>query len=114
MRLSMSGTYTGDDYSLEAAVGGESGDGGVPHGSLLNEFVGAVCLHDESKALQTRQDIRRELGDAALVDISAVMAAFNGYPRAADGTGIPLEDYKEEATRSMRSALGLDSLNQAS
>ena len=113
MRLSMSGTYTGHDYTLEAAVGHETGDGGVPQGSLLNDFVAAVCLRDESMTLQTRQDIRRELGDAALVDISAVMAAFNGYPRAADGTGIPLEDYKEEATRSMRSALGLDALNQA-
>ena len=49
MRLSMSGTHTGHDYTLEAAVGHETGDGGVPHGSLLNDFVAAVCLRDRSE-----------------------------------------------------------------
>ena len=54
------------------------------------------------------------LGDKALVDSAAVIAAFNGYPRAADATGIPLEDYKAEATAGLRTDLDLDNLNTSS
>ncbi|SVB02446.1 uncharacterized protein METZ01_LOCUS155300 [marine metagenome] len=113
MRLSLSGEHTGDEYALSTAVGSETGDGGLPMGSLLNEFIEAVCSQDESGIAQGRENIMRELGEAAMVDTAAVIAAFNGYPRAADATGIPLEDYKEEATEDMRTVLGLDSLNRS-
>jgi hypothetical protein len=109
----MSGDQTGDEYTLEASIGIEDSDGGVPHGKLLNEFVEAVCSHDDERAARARQQVILELGEAALVDTAAVIAAFNGYPRAADATGIPLEDYKQEATEAMRTALGLDALNHS-
>ena len=111
MRLSLSGDHTGEDYSLEVAVGSAGGDGGLPQGALLNEFITAVCLRNETEAARARENIRCEMGGAALVDVVAVIAAFNGYPRAADATGIPLEDYKQEATADMRTTLGLDKLN---
>ena len=113
MRLSMSGEHTGDEYALETAIGNDDGSGGLPHGDLLNEFVEAVCSHDEERTRQTRQQIVEELGEAAMVDTAAVIAAFNGYPRVADTTGIPLEDYKEEVTSNMRSTLGLDALDNS-
>lgn len=113
MRLSLSGKHTGDEYALEAAIGADPGGGGVPHGDLLNRYAEAVCAHDAGATEQTRQEIVNELGEAALVDCAAVIAAFNGYPRVADATGIPLEDYKVEVTEAIRSALGLDSLNHS-
>lgn len=111
MRLSMSGEHTGDDYALSIAVGGSDGDGGIPHGALLNEFADAVCSRDEKRAAALREQVSEEMGAAAMVDTAAVIAAFNGYPRVADATGIPLEDYKDEMTESMRRELHLDSLN---
>jgi hypothetical protein len=111
MRLSLSGDETGDEYALEASVGQVSNDGGLPYGKLFNEFVEAVCSHDDGRAELVRQQIVGELGEAAMVDAAAVISAFNGYPRAADATGIPLEEYKADATEAMRAELGLDSLN---
>jgi hypothetical protein len=113
MRLSMSGEHTGDEYALEASIGADNSDGGLPHGELLNEFIEAVCSHDDERSAKARQQVLNELGEAALVDTAAVIAAFNGYPRAADATGIPLEDYKDVATEAMRIELGLDSLNHS-
>ena len=113
MRLSLSGEHTGDEYALGAAVGNETGDCGLPMGTQLNEFIEAVCSRDDAKIRTARENIIHESGEAALVDTAAVVAAFNGYPRAADATGIPLEDYKEKATEDMRTTLGLDSLNES-
>jgi hypothetical protein len=111
MRLSMSGEHTGNEYGLEAAIGNDASGGGLPDGDLLSEYAEAICAHDEERAAKGRAEIVAKLGEVALVDIAGVIAAFNGYPRAADATGIPLEDYKEEATEKMRGELGLDSLN---
>ena len=113
MRLSLSGKHTGDEYALEAAIGNDTGGGGVPHGDLLNEFVEAVCSHNEERSDLARQQIVKELGETAMIDTAGVIAAFNGYPRAADATGIPLEEFKEVASEDMRAALGLNSLNHS-
>ncbi|MFT5351075.1 MAG: hypothetical protein ACI909_003111 [Planctomycetota bacterium] len=113
MRLSLSGKHTGDEYALEAAIGHDANDGGLPHGDLLNEYVEAVCSHDDERTILARQQLVLELGEAAMVDAAAVIAAFNGYPRAADATGIPLEEFKEVASEEMRAALGLDLLNHS-
>ena len=111
MRLSLSGQHTGHEYSLKTALGEGVGDGQLPQGALLNEFIAAVCSRNDAEAAKSREKIRVEIGEAALVDVVAVIAAFNGYPRAADATGIPLEDYKQEATKEMRATLELDNLN---
>jgi len=113
MRLSMSGEHTGNEYGLEAAIGKDASGGGLPHGALLNEFAEAICGRETARADRARQQIVTTLGEGALVDIAGVIAAFNGYPRAADATGIPLEGYKEQATARMRVKLGLDSLNHS-
>ena len=111
MRLSMSGTHTGDKYALEVATGEGSGDSGLPRGELLNDFVEAVCAGDVAQTTTVRQKIIKGMGEAAMVDAAAVIAAFNCYPRVADATGIPLEEAKAAATEAMRSELGLDELD---
>jgi hypothetical protein len=50
------------------------------------------------------------MGEQALVDAAATIAAFNAYPRMADSTGIPLESGKEEITQELRAELRLDRL----
>ena len=111
MRLSLSGKHTGDEYALEDAIGKGSGDGGLPQGELLNDFVEAVCAGDAARTATVRQKIVKAMGEAAMIDAAAVIAAFNCYPRVADATGIPLEDAKAAATASMRAELGLDGLD---
>jgi hypothetical protein len=51
------------------------------------------------------------LGEAAMMDAAAVIAAFNAYPRIADATGIPLEDAKVAASATLRARLGLEAFN---
>ena len=111
MRLSLSGKHTGDEYALIDAIGKGSGDSGLPRGELLNEFVEAVCAGDVAQTATVRQKIIKAMGEAAMVDAAAVIAAFNCYPRIADATGIPLEEAKAAATEAMRAELGLDGLD---
>lgn len=111
MRLSLSGKHTGDEYALEDAIGKGWSDGGLAHGELLNDFVEAVCAGDVAPTTTVRQQIIKEMGEAAMIDAAAVIAAFNCYPRVADATGIPLEEAKAAATATMRAELGLDELD---
>ena len=111
MRLSLSGKHTGDEYALMDAIGKGPGDSGLPGGELLNDFVEAVCAGDAARTAAVRQKIIKGMGEAAMVDAAAVIAAFNCYPRVADATGIPLEEAKAAATATMRAELGLDELD---
>lgn len=45
-------------------------------------------------------------------DAAATVASFNAVVKLADGTVIPLEDYKEGATRNLRADLGPDHLRR--
>lgn len=87
-------------------------DSGVAHGALLTRFVEAV-LGDDAAALQAaRAEVRRILGDAAFVDACATIASFNAVVKIADGTGIPIEDWKAERTADLRKALGIDAMRK--
>ncbi len=107
----MSGTETGDDYDLTAVTDG--GDAAMPHGGELNAFVEAILGRDPEAIAMTRTAVVDAMGEAAMVDAAATIAAFNAYPRAADATGIPLEDAKREVTAGLRQELGLDALEVA-
>jgi len=48
------------------------------------------------------------MGDSAFVDTCATIASFSAVVKIADGTGIPLEDYKEEASHDIREALSIN------
>jgi hypothetical protein len=55
------------------------------------------------------------MGERAMTDAAATIAAFNAYPRIADATGIPLEDAKAAGTAGtadLRMELGLNELNR--
>jgi len=56
--------------------------------------------------------VRGAVGDAGFVDACATVASFNAVVKLADGTGIPLEDWKAERTASIRTELSIDDMRQ--
>ena len=107
----MSGNHTGTEYDLSLIMDGSVQESGLPCGKILNEFVEAIMDRDKSRIAAARTTIVKTLGEAAMVDAAATIAAFNAYTRMADATGIPLETPKAEATVELRQELGLEALN---
>ena len=89
-------------------MAGDGGGSGVAHAAILIEFVEAMLDDDEERRVRARADVQATLGAAALVDAAAVVASFNAIVKIADGTGIPLEDAKAEATEELRESLGIE------
>ena len=87
---------------------GEDLAGGVPHGQILSDLIEAVNAGDEAAMVPARQAIRAKLGAAAFVDACATIASFSAVVKIADGAGIPLEDYKEKASRELRDELSIN------
>jgi len=79
----------------------------VPHGRELLAFV-EVVVGATPDLGAARSQLRRAIGAAAFVDTCATVASFNAVVKIADGTGIPLEDWKAERTRDIRETLGID------
>ena len=96
-----------ENYDLTLLTG-TGGDGNIPYGALLVAFTDAVVKYEEAEAARLRAEIRATMGDDALVDASAIVAAFSGFDRIADSTGIPLEDAKAENSADFRAALGIN------
>jgi hypothetical protein len=57
---------------------------------------------------ETRSALVAALGSEAMTDAAAVIAGFDAITRVADGSGIPLEPPKAEATAGWRASLGID------
>ncbi len=83
------------------------------HGALLARFVEHVIGGEVPQLQAVRREVRQVLGDAAFVDACATIASFNAVVKIADGTGIPIEDWKAERTRDLREELGIDALRRA-
>ncbi|CAM9973405.1 unnamed protein product, partial [Phaeothamnion confervicola] len=96
--LRASGKHAGEEYDMGAALEGDGGGVGVPHGTLLVEFGEAMLRGDEARRARARDALCAGMGTAALVDAAAIVASFNSVVKLADGSGIPLEDFKSEAT----------------
>ena len=96
---------------MAAALEGDGTATGVPHSAALIEFGEAMLGGDVQRRTRAREIIHRELGAAALVDAAAIVASFNAVVKLADGSGIPLEDFKAKATLDLREQLGLEKLN---
>jgi hypothetical protein len=107
-QLRASGQKTGNEYDLEATMGGDGGDGGVPAGRVLLEFAEAALGGDENRLTAAQAACRAALGDAALVDAAAVVSQFNAIVRVADATGMYLDDAVLEETAAVRAELGID------
>jgi hypothetical protein len=61
----------------------------VPHAAELLELAEAVVLREPQRIAAARAKLRAALGEAGLVDAAAIAAAFHGFVRIADSTGIP-------------------------
>lgn len=90
---------------------GQAGASAVPHAAELIEFGEAVLGEDITRLDAARKALHLAMGPAALADAAAIVASFNAVVKIADGTGIPLEDFKAAATADLREALGLDRLD---
>ena len=97
--------------NLQAMLTGDSHVDGVPFSEELLRFVDAVLLQPNDLG-SARAAVRASVGDAAFVDVCATVASFNAVVKVADGTGIPLEDFKAEKTAQMRAELQIDRLRE--
>jgi hypothetical protein len=97
---------------MQAALEGDGSQVGVPHGALLVEFGEAMLGSDEDRRTLARNALFEAMGPAALVDAAATVASFNAVVKLADGSGIPLEEFKARGTADLREELGLEKLNR--
>lgn len=104
MLLRGSGQHTGDEYSFDGIMDGQS-DTGIAHGALLGRFADAV--HAGSFEPE-RAEVLAVIGEEALVDAAGVIAIFSAVVKVADGIGIPLEGFKAEASEEFRAELGIN------
>lgn len=79
---------------------------------MLVAFVEAVLGEDKAALTATRRAVREAVGNAGFVDACATIASFNAVVKLADGSGIPLEDWKAERTADIRAALDIDRMRQ--
>jgi hypothetical protein len=83
-------------------------DSGVPNGAMLIEFVEAVVGDDDARLDRARLAIHDTLGAAALVDAAGAVASFNAVVKVADGSGIQVDDSRQETAAKMRNELKLE------
>ena len=112
--LRASGQHAGHTYDVGSVLNGDGASVGVPHGEALIEFAEAMLTGDRARQSKAREALHSAMGGAALVDAAAIVASFNSVVKLADGSGIPLEDFKAQATEDLRKELGLESLNHLS
>jgi hypothetical protein len=79
----------------------------VPHEAELLAFADAA-VDPAALADQARATLVSLIGTEAMIDAAAVIAGFDAITRVADGSGIPLEPPKAEATADWRARLGID------
>lgn len=84
--LSWSSNESGGAADLSAVAHGR-GDGGLPFGREIIEFVDAVGGHDEQRLAEARRQLTQAAGEAFMIDTAAVVANFEMMTRVADGTG---------------------------
>jgi hypothetical protein len=84
-----------------------SGGSGVAHESELLAFADAAIDPTDDPA-KARDALSAVIGKDAMIDAAAVIAGFDAITRVADGSGIPLEPPKAEASAEWRARLGID------
>ncbi len=104
MLLRASGQHDEADYDVAAPKDGNVGGGA--HGELLVAFVDATMGIGDRSTADLRGEVGQILGDAALVDIAAVIATFEAMDRIVDSNGTPLQDFKEAVTVDLRREIG--------
>jgi hypothetical protein len=82
----------GREVNLGNVAHGEEAGVAVPHAAELLEFAEAVVLRDAARIAAVRAKLCAAVGEAGLVDATAITAAFHGFVRIADAIGIPYEN----------------------
>ena len=97
------------EFDLTQLTQGVTDGGDIAHGKLLCDFTDAVEKRETGPLAKHRAALLQAVGAAGLVDAAAVAAAFHGYARLADATGIPYEHagFGTDTTE-LRAAIGLD------
>lgn len=114
MMLRVSSQTTDREFDYDAiTTGNEAEPSGVPHGAAMIAFTDAVVQRDAQRMDELRHALRREMGDAAFVDVCAVIANFHRMTRIADGTGISLDQRMMAITEDLRADLGLNDYRSA-
>lgn len=99
----------GRQVDLGNVAHGEDAGVELPHAAELLEFAEAVVLRDAPRIAAARARLRGALGEAGLVDAAAITAAFHGFVRIADATGIPYENAAGGVNRpEIREAAGIN------
>ena len=83
------------------------GGSGVRHEAELLAFADAAVARNDSLD-SARSVLADRIGKPGVSDAAAVIAGFDAITRVADGTGIPLEPPKAEASAEWRQRLGID------
>ena len=108
MMLRASAQTSGEDVHLAVVVDGGSVTTSVPGDQALLAFA-EVALHDDAEAIaKARQQVRSDLGEAAMIEAAGVIANFQRMVRIADGTGIPLDAPMDALTADLRVELGIN------
>ena len=106
----MSGQTVGSEIDIKA-VNDAHVDSGVALGVELLAFTDAVMQGGAAAIANTRAAVHAEIGDAGVVDASAVIMMFNVVDRVADATGIPIdEEIAHDERYQIGSELGMDHL----
>lgn len=99
----------GREVNLGNVAHGDDEGVALPHAAELLEFAEAVVLRDTPGIAAARARLRAALGEAGLVDAAAITAAFHGFVRIADATGIPYENAAGGVDRpEIREAAGIN------
>lgn len=76
---------------LRDVTAGLSGGTAIRHAAILIEFAESVVSRDRPRINVARQAVSLTMGNEAMVDVAATVAAFHGFVRIADAIGIPFE-----------------------
>ena len=112
--LRVSGESTGNEYDVSAITDpGAAAGSGIRGAEGLVALAEAVVTGSEEDIAKARARVQSELGDAAMVDATAVAANFQRMVRIADGSGIPLDAPLEAIAGDMTEELGIDQFPSA-
>ena len=108
MVLRASGQKNGEEFDLENVIGTGDGETGVVHGGLLLAFSDAVIGGDDGELDRARSALIETVGEEAFIDAAGTTASYNAVVRVADATGIPVDEFKQEAAREILNELGVE------
>jgi hypothetical protein len=112
--LRASGEHDGTPHNLQSIVAPQADSNTVPQAEALLAYAEAFMTGDAAALREARQALAEAVGPGAAVDAAGIVAIFNTVVRIADATGVPLEDFKAEASIELRADLGIDAYRPGS